>query len=82
MCGLCYFFLILLTVTHGKSIFCAFLFSCICKVRVGVKVLVCVREGGCIRGLYILELQLQFVSSSLSKVPNVLHSVFRHLQSH
>lgn len=42
MCG--YFFLSLLIVTHGKSIFCAlFVFL---YLYVGIKVLVCVQEGG------------------------------------
>lgn len=80
MRGLCYFFLSILT--QGKSIFSAFLFSCTCGVVVGVKVAVCVQEGGCIRGLHTLELQLQSVSSSLIKVTDVPHSVFQHPKSH
>lgn len=64
MRGLCYFLLSILT--QGESIFCAFLFSCICKVLVGVRVVVwvcaCVEEGWCIRGLHISELQLRSAS--------------------
>lgn len=43
MCGLCYFFVILPIVTHGKSI-SAVLFSSICKEAVGVKALVFLRR--------------------------------------
>lgn len=43
MCGLCYFFVILPIVTHGKSI-SAVLFPSICKEAVGVKALVFLRR--------------------------------------
>lgn len=68
MRGLCYFFLSILT--QGKSIFFFFfLFSCTCRVLVGVKVAVCVQEGGCICGLHASELHFHSVSSSLIKCP-------------
>lgn len=86
MRGLCYFFLSILT--QGKSIFCAFLFSSICSVLVGVRVVLCVWVPVC-RGGWVYSwashyctIAICIVSSCLIKVIDVLHSVFQHLQSH